>query len=40
MSFCFILPTASVGVGETIEILENGKELAGRSLLLVEKDEV
>ena len=38
MSFCFVLPIVSVEVGETIEILKNGKELAGRSLLLVKSN--
>ena len=34
----FVLPIVSVGVSEIIEPLKEDKELAGRSLLLVERD--
>ena len=34
----FVLPIVSVGVSEIIEPFKEDKELAGRSLLLVERD--
>ena len=36
----FVLPVVSFGVGETIELLKEDKELVGRSVLLVKSDEV
>ena len=36
----FVLPSSSVGVEKTIEPLKEDKKLAGRSVVLVKRDEV
>ena len=36
----FVLQNIPVGVGETIELIKEDEELAGRSVLLVKEDGV